>query len=259
MDFERLNAVAEKLMKHRKAHTMREQGSIYDHGQRVAKLVITLRRAVVPGDESMDDILRLAGIFHDIGKGIEPHAAFGAPIMRQAVKGIVTEEEAREAARLIESHCDRRPSEPVHDVWVRLIQDADLLDHIGTYNIWMDIQYYAHTGEGVLAPSVTRRVIANFSHQDTAARPAPPAGRPHPARTGGARADRQGSVEPGDRRPPGDQSAHGEDPREQPAVQAERPRPRPAGHRRLRERHRRARNTAGLTRARVPGCHFASA
>ncbi|CAL9464512.1 Transcriptional regulatory protein LiaR [Streptomyces sp. enrichment culture] len=29
------------------------------------------------------------------------------------------------------------------------------------------------TGEGVLAPSVTRRVIANFSHQDTAARPAP--------------------------------------------------------------------------------------
>ncbi|MEV7413601.1 response regulator transcription factor, partial [Streptomyces althioticus] len=29
------------------------------------------------------------------------------------------------------------------------------------------------TGEGVLAPSVTRRVIANFSHEDTAARPAP--------------------------------------------------------------------------------------
>ncbi len=29
------------------------------------------------------------------------------------------------------------------------------------------------TGEGVLAPSVTRRVIANFSHRDTAARPAP--------------------------------------------------------------------------------------
>ncbi|MBJ6644714.1 response regulator [Streptomyces griseoincarnatus] len=29
------------------------------------------------------------------------------------------------------------------------------------------------TGEGVLAPSVTRRVIANFSHRDAAARPAP--------------------------------------------------------------------------------------
>ena len=151
MDFERLDAVAQKLMKNRKAHPEREAGSIYDHGQRVARLIITLRRAVVPGDDSMDDILRLAGMFHDIGKGIEPHAEFGAPIMLQAVRGIVTDEEAREAARLIAAHCDRRPSEPVHDVWERLLQDADLVDHIGTYNIWMDIQYYAHKGGGVAA------------------------------------------------------------------------------------------------------------
>lgn len=151
MDFERLNAVAEKLMKHRKAHRDREAGSIYDHGQRVMKLVITLRKEAVPEDDSMDEILRLAAMFHDIGKGIEPHAAFGAPIMKQAVKGIVTDEEADAAARLIETHCDRRPDEPVHTVWARLIQDADLLDHIGTYNIWMDIQYYAHQGGGVLA------------------------------------------------------------------------------------------------------------
>ena len=144
MDFERLNAVAEKLMKHRKAHPEREQGSIYEHGQRVMKLAITLREEVLPGDDSMDDILRLAGMFHDIGKGIEPHAAFGAPIMMQAVKGIVTDEEAQAAARLIEAHCDRRPDEPAHTVWERLIQDADLLDHMGTYNIWMDIQYCAY-------------------------------------------------------------------------------------------------------------------
>ena len=150
MDFERLNAVAEKLMKRRKAHREREAGSIYEHGQRVAKLVITLRKAVVPQDDSMDDILRLAGMFHDIGKGIEPHAAFGAPIMLQAVKGIVTEEEAQAAARLIGTHCDRRPDEPMHGVWARLIQDADLLDHIGTYTVWMDIQYCAYKDMGVL-------------------------------------------------------------------------------------------------------------
>ena len=131
-------------MKRRKAHPEREQGSIYEHGQRVMRLVIALREQVVPGDCSMDDILRLAGMFHDIGKGIEPHAEFGAPIMRQAVRGIVTDEEAEAAARLIQAHCDRRPEEPAHDVWERLIQDADLLDHIGTYTIWMDIQYCAH-------------------------------------------------------------------------------------------------------------------
>ena len=150
MDFEKLDAAARKLMKKRKAHPEREQGSIYDHGQRVSKLILTLRRAVVPEDDSMDDILRLAAMFHDIGKGIEPHAEFGAPIMMQAVKGLVGEDEAREAARLIAAHCDRRPDEPAHDVWERLLQDADLVDHIGTYNIWMDIQYYAHMGGGVM-------------------------------------------------------------------------------------------------------------
>lgn len=149
MDFERLDSVARKLMKNRKAHPERELGSVYDHGQRVAKLVVTLRESVVPEDSSMDDILRLAAMFHDVGKGIEPHAAFGPPIMLQAVRGIVGEDEAREAARLIETHCDRRPNEPVHDVWARLLQDADLIDHIGTYNVWMDIQYYAHQGGGV--------------------------------------------------------------------------------------------------------------
>jgi len=151
MDFERLDAVAQKLMKRRKAHPEREAGSIYDHGRRVAKLVITLRRAVVPDDDSMDDILRLAGMFHDIGKGIEPHAAFGAPIMQQAVKSVVTDEESAEAARLISAHCDRRPDDPDHDVWERIIQDADLLDHIGTYTIWMDIQYSAYKDESFSA------------------------------------------------------------------------------------------------------------
>ncbi len=149
MDFEKLDEIARKLMKRRKAHIDREKGSIYDHGQRVAKLAVTLRKSVVPDDDSMDDILRLAGMFHDIGKGIEPHAAFGAPIMLQAVKGVVSEEEAQAAARLIAAHCDRRPGEPVHDVWERLIQDADLVDHMGTYNVWMDICYHACKDEGV--------------------------------------------------------------------------------------------------------------
>lgn len=148
MDFERLDEIARGLMKKRKAHRERESGSIYEHGQRVARLVITLRRAVVPQDSSMDDILRLAGMFHDVGKALEPHAEYGAPIMLQAVKGIVSDKEAQEAARLIASHCDRRPGEPVHDVWARLIQDADLLDHIGTYTVWMDIQNAAYRDEG---------------------------------------------------------------------------------------------------------------
>ena len=159
MDFEKLNAVAQKMMQRRKAHPERESGSIYEHGQRVAKLALELRREVVPGDSSMDNILRLAGIFHDIGKGIEPHAAFGAPIMQQAVRGIVSDDASAEAARLIAAHCDRRPDDPDHDVWTRIIQDADLLDHIGTYTIWMDIQYSASRDESF--SSLARRLAEN--------------------------------------------------------------------------------------------------
>lgn len=149
MDFEKLNEIAVKLMKNRKAHLERERGSIYEHGRRVAKLIVLLRKEILPEDDSKDDILRLAGLFHDIGKGIEPHALFGAPIMRQAVQGVVSDEEAAEAARLIEAHQDRRPQDDDHDVWVRLLQDADLLDHIGTYTVWMDIQYAAYMNASV--------------------------------------------------------------------------------------------------------------
>ena len=37
----------------------------------------------------------------------------------------------------------------MHDTWERLIQDADLLDHIGTYTIWMDFNWCAYREEGV--------------------------------------------------------------------------------------------------------------
>ena len=70
MDFEQLDELARKLMKKRKSHVEREIGSIYYHGRRVSRLVLELRRLIVPDDDSMDDVLRLAGLFHDVGKGI---------------------------------------------------------------------------------------------------------------------------------------------------------------------------------------------
>ena len=80
MDFARLNALAEGWMRTRQAHLERERGSVYFHGQRVAKGVLELRRRVTE-DASHDEILRAAAIFHDIGKGIEPHAQSGAALV----------------------------------------------------------------------------------------------------------------------------------------------------------------------------------
>ena len=151
MNFEQLDLCAQKLMKKRKAHPEREIGSVYFHGARVGQLVLSLRREVAPRDGSMDDVLRLAGMFHDVGKGVEPHERYGAAIFREAMRGFpdVTPEEAEAAARLIEAHCDRRPQDPDHDLWERLIQDADLLDHIGTYKVWMDFNYAAWREEDI--------------------------------------------------------------------------------------------------------------
>ena len=87
MDFARLNALAEGWMRTRQAHLERERGSVYFHGQRVAKGVLELRRRVTE-DASHDEILRAAAIFHDIGKGIEPHAQSGAALVCAVVAGV---------------------------------------------------------------------------------------------------------------------------------------------------------------------------
>jgi uncharacterized protein len=81
IDWQALDALAQKQMAQRKAHPMRETGFIYRHGRRVAASVCRLR-ARITDDASHDEALRIAGLFHDIGKGIEPHARSGAVLAR---------------------------------------------------------------------------------------------------------------------------------------------------------------------------------
>lgn len=143
MDFERLDLLAQQLMKERKAHLRREKGSVYYHGQRVRVGVMALRRRILPEDSSRDGVLQAAAMFHDLGKGIEPHAHYGAALARVALPGLVTPEELEQVCALIAAHCDRRPQEAAHDCYARLLQDADLLDHFGSYEVWMNFHYYA--------------------------------------------------------------------------------------------------------------------
>lgn len=143
MDFERLDAIAARFMKHRRVHTRRETGSVYYHGARVGRGVLQLR-GMVTADDSHDEILRCAAMFHDIGKGFPDHARYGALIAREALKDELAPDELRAVARLIAAHDDKRPDETAHDIWTRLLQDADVLDHAGTYEIWMSCNYYAY-------------------------------------------------------------------------------------------------------------------
>lgn len=154
MDFLALDALAQKLMRARKSHREREIGAIYDHGKRVSVGVISLREAITD-DDSHDDMLRAAAMFHDVGKGIEPHAHSGSILMRDLLRGYTTADEVEEMARLVAAHCDRHPNEEKHDLWTKLLQDADLLDHFGTYDIWMCFSYYAYNGQEGIQKAAT--------------------------------------------------------------------------------------------------------
>ena len=148
MDFEALDDLAARLMAKRKPHVQRERGSVYYHGQRVAKGVIQLRK-MVSSDNSHDPYLRAAALFHDVGKGMDPHAAIGAAMMREQLKGYMAPDEIAEVTRLIAAHDDRRPDSRKHDLPTRLLQDADLLDHYGTQEIFMCFSYSAVHERGV--------------------------------------------------------------------------------------------------------------
>lgn len=77
MDTKLLQEIAFKKMGKLKAHLQREPGHIYYHGLRVAKLSLNLRKMLFSETTEFDDIIYVGALFHDIGKGIEPHEETG--------------------------------------------------------------------------------------------------------------------------------------------------------------------------------------
>ena len=144
MDFDKLDAVAQQLMLYRKSHQERETGHVYYHGRRVMHAVTELRAAITD-DASHDDILRAAALFHDCGKGLEPHAVTGAALVREYLRDLVTPYELDAISGIILRHDQR--AHPEFDIWTRLQQDADVLDHLGYLEVWMNINYSARMND----------------------------------------------------------------------------------------------------------------
>lgn len=133
----------------RKVHINREKGGAFYHGERVAQTALYLRKIILPDDTAKDDILTVASWFHDIGKGLEPHNKYGAVIATEALIDLCSEKELHEIVDLIEHHCTRCPQCNDYSDYVKLLQDADILDHYGTFTIWMDFLHSAHEGKTV--------------------------------------------------------------------------------------------------------------
>lgn len=139
MDLGEINSVAYQLMKDRKSHLDREKGYIYYHGKRVSKISINLRKELLPYDNSYDDYLIAASLFHDIGKGFKPHEEYGALLVQDILKDNCNQNEIKIIAELIKFHQGPRKDKSLSP-YIKIIQDADILDRFGTMQIWLNIQ-----------------------------------------------------------------------------------------------------------------------
>lgn len=148
MNLHKINEIALETMSKRKSHIRRERGFIYYHGQRVAKISINLRKKLYPEDSSMDDLIYVASLFHDVTKGIEPHHETGAHMVKLLLKDECSTEQLDIISNIILHHNNRGSDDLPH--YIKIVQDADIIDHFGTAEVWLKFFHSAHTEESVL-------------------------------------------------------------------------------------------------------------
>ena len=156
MNLEQIHEVAEAELLGKRSHAWKEPGNKFHHGERVARIARTLRQAIVPGDDSHDEILTVAAWFHDVCNGVQRHNVLGAERTRALLTGLCTDAELDEICGIIRVHDDRTRA-PSLSHWVKLHQDADHLDHFGTYDVWMCV---LECGANALTlPQAARRLM----------------------------------------------------------------------------------------------------
>lgn len=96
-----------------------------------------------------DDILFIGCLFHDIGKGKENHSEMGSAIVKELLKNECLDYEIDEIVNIVRLHTYRIKKNN-YDEHIKIIQDADLLDHFGTMEIWMTFARFAYKEKTVL-------------------------------------------------------------------------------------------------------------
>jgi len=146
MDLDAITRVAYERFGARQTHPNRERGHSFFHGQRVAKLALSLRRRILADDSSHDDIIYAGALFHDSQKGNEPHNESGAVFVQHALREHCSPTELAAIAQVVRLHNQRGKTD---DPYIQLVQDADVLDHEGTLGLWLLFVVTAAIGESV--------------------------------------------------------------------------------------------------------------
>lgn len=145
MNLDAVRAVAEAALAGRRPNGMRETGYIYYHGLRVANLAGELS-VLTGGADSFDPVMYVGGLFHDTGKGFPAHHETGAAIVRNLLADHCTQEDLDAVCRIVQYHCIRKHGLDLPRS-VLLVQDADIVDHYGTQEVWLKFLYAAGSGE----------------------------------------------------------------------------------------------------------------
>lgn len=156
MDLNLIKETAKTVMAEKRSHAWKEKGNKYAHGERVAVLASTLRMHIFPERNEYDDILFSAAWFHDIKNGKSDHAAKGAAETRILIADYCTGDELNQICHIMSVHDDRdelsdakNGRRGIHTDIVMLHQDADLLDHFGTYDVLSCFAYMLAYGQSV--------------------------------------------------------------------------------------------------------------
>lgn len=131
------------------AQKHREKGYIYYHGLRTAKLALNLRKELYPDESEYDELIYIGCLFHDMSKGNEPHDLNGSVAVRDILGDICTEPELDYISRVIKLHNKRKVTAEGIDKFIKIVQDADLLDHMGVQEIWLNFNYYARENKSI--------------------------------------------------------------------------------------------------------------
>lgn len=138
MDLKHIEKIAHQQMGSRKELSTREPGWLYYHGLRTAKIAHQLCQTInFDGDA---ETIYVGALFHDIGKGSEPHNIRGAELARTLLVNECDAGQLNTISKIIELHNQRHDSQK-HPLFARIVQDADLLDHVGPIAPWLSFYW----------------------------------------------------------------------------------------------------------------------
>jgi putative nucleotidyltransferase with HDIG domain len=143
---QKIEEIARAEMAGRRDPELREPGWILYHGRRTGKIAVHLAQRL--NLDANPDVLYVAGLFHDVGKNGNPHNEVGAARARELLQELATPAEIDKIGEIIRHHNQRMKSDGFSDA-VKLVQDADLIDHAGLIDIWMAFYWNGTHGESI--------------------------------------------------------------------------------------------------------------